>query len=220
MNETIENFLKSLEQVEEIDFTTQRVRLVEDQINFDGDKFSTYENNFVTKLNEKYAILNHIGTIKEPKELIRQFQIPKRFVYSSDNDPKLENCVNQIYKLLGIKANLIKELELIPDFIIHRNEDDKELINQRLIAEVKTEINLSYKKFIWDFFKLNIYVEKFPFQNGIFLSINATQDRIEEYIENYIQDGLYLTDRTKDIYIITKENFSAVTITKQLSEYE
>lgn len=219
MNRTIENFIKSLEQIEESDFTIQRVTLKEDEINVFGDKYSTYENNFVTKLNEKYAILNHIGDIIEPNELIRQFQIPKRFVYSADNDPKIEKCVNEIYKLLGEDADLINELQLIPDFIIHKNQTDKEFESQRLIAEVKTENTLSYKKFVWDFFKLNIYVEKFNFQNGVFLSINTKQASIESFIDNYIQSGLYLTHKTKDVYIIIKENFSSDTMTTPLWEY-
>lgn len=219
MNETIQNFLTALEQIEEAHYTIPRALLSDEKINIYNDKYYTYENNFVTILNEKYAILNNLKIISEPSELIRQFQIPKRLVYPFERDPISEKCAEMIYKFFGTDANLVQELELIPDFIIHRNQNDNELTNQRLIAEVKTEINLSYKKFIWDFFKLNIYTEKIPFQNGVFLSINTKQSQIEEFVNKYLMSQLYLTSRTNSIYIIIKENYSATSITRQLSEF-
>ena len=219
MNKTIDNFLKSLEKVEESDFTISKAILVEEQFNVHEDEYSTYENNFVTKLNEKYAILNEIGIIKEPKELIRQFQIPKKYVYGVDRDIVLERCVDKMILLLGDKVDTVKELSLIPDFIIHKEQDNMDMENQRLIVEVKTEANISYKKFAWDFFKLNIYVEKMKFQNGIFLSINTEIERIEEFIHRYITDKLYIASRPFDIYFIIKKNYSTDAYTLALWEY-
>lgn len=209
MNNTISNFLKALNEVERIDYVTQRVTLVDDIININGDTFSTYENNFVTKLNEKYAVLNHIKFIEEPKELVRQFQVPKKYAYSDISDSRIEQSVNDICRILGDDANPIEELYLIPDFIIHKDESDKSPTNQRLIVEAKTELNLSYKKFIWDFFKLNLYLNKFHFQNAIFLSINTPQKAIYNHISNYLKDRLYLPEVYSRLYIITKENFES-----------
>ncbi|MFF5379963.1 hypothetical protein [Pedobacter suwonensis] len=140
MNDTISNFLKALNEVERVDYITQRVTLVDDIININGDTFSTYENNFVTKLNEKYAILNHMKLIAEPKELIRQFQIPKKYAYSDISDSRVEKSVNDICSLLGNEANPFEELYLIPDFIIHKDETDKSPMNQRLIVEAKQNL--------------------------------------------------------------------------------
>ena len=67
MNIIIENFLKALNDIEEKDYITQRVQLVEEDINVYEDIFSTYENKFVTKLNEKYAILLQLNQIQEPR---------------------------------------------------------------------------------------------------------------------------------------------------------
>lgn len=208
MNQTIENLLKALEAIEEPHYKTNQVRLVDGDLNIHKDEFSTYENNFVSKLNEKYFGLNHVGIIEEPIELIRQCQIPKRLIYSEDVDYNLQEHLSKILTFYN-EPDFDTELQLIPDFIIHKDEKDKESENQRLIVEVKTESTLSFKKFVWDFFKLNIYIDKLNFQNGAFLSVNMTVEKITEYVNRYVEKGFYITDKPDNLYIILKENYES-----------
>src|SRR5690348_15872441 len=73
VNLTIKNFLTAIKQVNRIHSETPYVKLINNEINLEGDKILTYENNFTTYLIEKYAMLQKAGTIDEPKNLIRHF---------------------------------------------------------------------------------------------------------------------------------------------------
>ncbi|MFY1045944.1 hypothetical protein [Chryseobacterium sp. GP-SGM7] len=196
-----------MNKIDERDYNTQRVKLVDENINIYEDTFSTYENNFVTKLNEKYAVLLELGKIDEPRELIHQFQIPKKYAYSSMGEDSIRNSFEKISNIPDDKVDEFKEFYLIPDFIIHQDQKDKSAANQRLIAEVKTENNLSYKKFAYDFLKLIIYLNKFNFQNAIFLSVNMEANIIEEYLQRYFSERMYLPENYNKLHIILKENY-------------
>lgn len=198
MNPIIENFLAALKLVDKEHYHTPQVMIIEDEVNVFHDHFTTYENNFVTQLNEKYAILSHVGSIAEPKELIRQFQIPKRLVWGQTIDQHVEECFNKLNDYLGGDVDLHEELKTIPDFIIHKSQADKTPDNQRFIAEVKTERGLPFNRFAWDFFKLNIYVEKLNFQVVCFLAINVDFEKIAEYLAQYKKLGFILPKSQRD----------------------
>lgn len=218
-NNTIQNFLKALEKIEERDFLFANAILNDDLINVFDDKYSTYENNFVTKLNEKYAILSDQKKIEEPKELIRQFQIPKRFAYSEFGDEIIKQAFIKIQTVLGKNSEIDEEWITIPDFIIHKNQKDVNSDNQLLIAEVKTEKQLSYKKFVWDFFKLNLYLEKLNFQNGIFLTVNCSKKIILSHLKTYIQQNIFITTNPEKLFLIIKEDFNTKEVVVNLNEY-
>ncbi len=209
MTEAIENLIKALNSIEEKDYETPRTVLSKELKNIHEDSFVTYENNFTAKLNERYAVLSEIKNISEPKDLLRQLQIPKKYIYSDKRDAKIDSGLSAINRELGEVSDEMNELHLIPDFIIHKGQDDFNEENQRLIAEVKTELNLSYKKFLWDFFKLNIYKEKFKFQNACFVAVNIPKTTIEKYLNKYFRSKHYLTENTENFYILVKENFKA-----------
>ncbi|MDQ8141495.1 hypothetical protein [Chryseobacterium sp. CFS15] len=208
-NPAINNFLKALENIKEIDYQTTKVTFQNDTLTIDSKRSTTYENNFVTKLNEQYAILSYKKEILEPDELTRHFQIPKKFIFSEYKDVEIEEAAYKIEMILDKEADLIEELNLIPDFFIHKNQGDTNPDNQRLIAEVKTERELPYKRFLWDFFKLTIYLNKYNFQNAVFLCIHTRKDTILKYIDQYIKERLYLPKSYSKLYIIIKENFLA-----------
>lgn len=219
MNQTIENFLVALSKVEEADFLTARVKLVEEEINIYNDTYSTYENNFVVKLNEKYALSIYTEKIDEPKDLIRQFQIPKKYAYSPIAESKITESVNKLSNIKDEDCDPITEFTLIPDFIIHKKQEDKTLSNQRLIAEVKTEFDLTYSKFAWDFLKLIIYLNKFHFQNAIFLSINNSLSTITSHLNKYIDNRMYMPENYRNLFIIIQEDFKSKPIVFSLQDF-
>lgn len=84
---------------------------------------------------------------------------------------------------------------------------------------MKTEQNLTYKKFAYDFLKLIIYLNKFKFQNAIFLSINIPADTISDYIKRYFKERMYLPENYSKLYIITIENYNTEHHTINLQDF-
>lgn len=208
-NDVINAIKLAINTIDKADYEVPKSERIADELNVYDDRFSTYENNFVTKFNEKYyaGILN--GEIVDYKGLIRQLQIPKKYIYSDKKDVKIERGYNKILKVYGNIYDGIKDLELIPDFFIHKNQEDDSIENQKLIIEFKTEKSLSEKKFAWDFFKLNIYLEKYNFQNAFFVSINTQQSIIENHLIFYFEKKLYLSNHTDRLHVLIKEDYES-----------
>lgn len=209
MNETIANFIAALNLIERIHYEVAHASIQNDNFEILDDKNTTYENNFVAQLNTKYAILEDRNAINEPAELTRQLQFPKTFHYYETVDENFANAVNRIKYLLGRSVAIETELKVFPDFIIHKTQDDIIDENQRLIAEVKTENELQFKSFLWDFFKINLYVEKLNFQNGVFLIVNTKEETVKRYLTEYVKKNLYFTSFSDRIVILVKENYDA-----------
>ena len=205
----VKNVIKTIKMIDRRDYEVPREVFVPDQINDRGFRFSTYENNFVTKFNEFYAMQELQGEIPNRLDLHRQLQIIKKFIYSEHNDPIVERFYNKLRKNYGEEANGRIEFETIPDFFIHKNQTDKNPENQKLIMEFKTEFHLPSSRFMWDFFKLNLYLEKYNYQLAIFVSINNSRERIENLLNQYLEDNHYQTSRKQDLFILVQENYDS-----------
>jgi hypothetical protein len=75
--------------------------------------------------------------------------------------------------------------------------------------EFKTEFNIPLKRFMWDFFKLNLYLEKFNYQIAVFVSINNSKERIKGLLLHYLKENHYQTSRKQNLYILVQENFDS-----------
>ena len=204
----IHNLLTALQEIEPAHYLTPNIRMVEDVCNVFGDGFTTYENNFTGQLSTHYAILAKTGQTNEPQGFLRQLQIPKHYVYSEDRDNLVALTVEKLRDIPGNGENELSELLTIPDFIIHKHQENSEIENQLLILEVKTEANLSYAKFAWDFFKLNLYLNKFNFQTACFLVVNNSKEAIYSYVSRYLNEKLYRANRPSDLFVIVKESYN------------
>ena len=191
------------------DYEIPRINFVTDTISNDGYYHSTYENNFVTKFNEKYAILEGLQEIPNRQDLQRQLQITKKYIYSEYKDPKVERYYEKLRKKYGDLVENKIEFETIPDFFIHKDQYDRSPENQKLIIEFKTEINIPEKRFMWDFFKLNLYVEKYNYQTACFICINNSKSYVEDLLTQYLEDKHYLATQRGKIYILIQENFDS-----------
>jgi hypothetical protein len=208
-NELLGSVKLSINTIDKCDYEVAKSELINNQLNVYKDRFSTYENNFVTKFNEKYSIEVLKGTIEDYKGLVRQLQIPKIYIFSEQKDMQIERGYKNLIQYCGEEYDGITDLELIPDFFIHKNQADDKVENQKLIMEFKTERSLSERKFAWDFFKLNIYLEKYNFQNAIFVAINSSRDRINGYLIKYLTNKLYLSRHSNRLHILVKETYEA-----------
>jgi len=206
---SLKNLLLALSTIEEVHYLTPNVRMIEDTVNIFDDKFITYENNFTSQLHSRYAVLSHLREITEPAFLKRQLQIPKHFAWSEDSDLAVREAIERLRGIPNNHEDVIDQLMTIPDFIIHKEQENRERENQLLIAEVKTEANLTFAKFAWDFFKLNLYLNKFNFQTSCFIVINNNPGIIRSYVSRYLREHYYCTNRPKDLFVIIKENYNS-----------
>lgn len=90
-------------------------------------------------------------------------------------------------------SNYDELVSFIPDFVIHTNDSNRKLIpdNQKLILEAKTTSNLTSKGFYWDFFKLNMYLNKLKYRNAIYLILNTSKAKIDRLLASYFSNGYY-----------------------------
>ncbi|WP_448698145.1 hypothetical protein ACFGVR_15090 [Mucilaginibacter sp. AW1-3] len=211
--------MRALDAIDEVHYRTAHVKVIDDQLNIFDDHFTTYENNFTGKLESSYAVLTHTKAIDNPRNLIRQLQIPKRYASYATADPLVVATVERLKELTGSDQDKWRELTTIPDFFIHASEFDQNRLNQELIVEVKTEQDLSYPRFAWDFFKLTLYLNMYNFQTAVFLSVNSPQALIDHYIARYLDEGLYQAERPQDLFVIVKEGYSAAPVTKTLRRF-
>lgn len=207
--EIIQNIIIVLKKIDRRDYEIPRINFVTDLIPNNGSNHSTYENNFVTKFNEKYAILEDLDEIPNRKDLQRQLQITKKYIYSEYKDPKVERYYEKLKKKYNDFVEDKVEFETIPDFFIHKDQGDKSGQNQKLIIEFKTEVNIPEKRFMWDFFKLNLYVEKYNYQTACFICINNSKIYVEELLVQYLEGKHYLARNLKNIYILIQESFDS-----------
>lgn len=81
----------------------------------------------------------------------------------------------------------------IPDFVIHTNEPNRKLTQetQKLIMEAKTTPHLTKKGFNWDFFKLNVYLNKLKYRNAVYLILNTPKVKIDQLLTSYFSEDYY-----------------------------
>lgn len=216
----IQKIIKVVKSIDRRDYEIPKVDFVKDLLSNDGNHYSTYENNFVTKFNEKYAILEGLGVIPNRKDLQRQLQITKKYIYSEYKDTKVERYYEKLRKKYDDKVEDRIEFETIPDFFIHKDQHDRNPENQKLIIEFKTEKRVPEKRFMWDFFKLNLYVEKYNYQTACFVCVNNPKTHIEELLIKYLEEKHYLAMNRDKIFILIQENFDSDVCHFSLADFQ
>ena len=90
-------------------------------------------------------------------------------------------------------SNFDKYVSFIPDFVIHSNEPNRKLTqeSQKLIMEAKTTPHLTKKGFNWDFFKLNVYLNKLKYRNAVYLILNTPKVKIDQLLTSYFKEDYY-----------------------------
>lgn len=204
-SKTINQIVKILNEIDRKDYEVPNEKNIDDEIDAFGFRFNTYENNFVTKFNEIYARLEFLGEIPNRLDLQRQLQIPKKYMYTDCRDDKVIKASEKLKNQYGDQVRNHAELETIPDFFIHKDQNDRNPKNQKLIIEFKTEFYLPESRFMWDFFKLNLYLEKYDFQTAVFVCINNSKQRIEDYLFSYLEKNHYQTSKKNKLQIILQE---------------
>lgn len=140
-----------------------------------------YERNYIITfsyhLGRKYSSLLKDDIVNG--ELSKQIDISSRWMSETRDHLKF--------------SNYDKYVSFIPDFVIHTNEPNRKLSQetQKLIMEAKTTPHLTKKGFNWDFFKLNVYLNKLKYRNAVYLILNTPKVKIDQLLTSYFSEGYY-----------------------------
>jgi hypothetical protein len=138
-----------------------------------------------------------------------------------------DDIVNgELSKKIDVRSNLMsttlerlkyynydKHTSFIPDFVIHTNEPNRKLApdTQKLIMEAKTTPYLTKKGFYWDFFKLNVYLNKLKYRNAVYFILNTPKDKVEMLLTSYFSKHYYYDKKqTHRFSFIIQESINSV----------
>lgn len=208
MNEILLDLKKAVNSIPEFYYTMPTVNVINDNLDIDNDEFKFYERRFVAQLKSEYDKLINDGSTGNYNEVHTDFEVIKRYIYTDYPDKSIEAT----YKKLNNKNNnkTFKTITTIPDFFIHKQQDNREEEFQKLAVEAKTTNQLDGEDFFLDLFKLNVYVEKYNFQNGVYLIANNNSNTVRQLAISYLKQRLYLAPNKSDrIYLFIKPNFNS-----------
>jgi hypothetical protein len=208
MNEILIDLKNAVNSIPEFYYTMPTVSVINDNLNIDNDESKYYERRFVAQLKSEYDKLINDGSTGNYKEVKTDFEVIKRYIYTQNPD----RSIIATYEKLS-KKNINKTFQTIttiPDFFIHKQQDNREEVFQKLAVEAKTTSQLDEDDFFLDLFKLNVYVEKYKFQNGVYLIANNNSNTAIQLAKSYLQQRLYLAPHNKDrIYLFIKPTFNS-----------
>lgn len=208
MNEILIDLKNAVNSIPEFYYTMSTVNIINDNVDIDNDELKFYERRFVAQLKSEYDKLINDGSTGNYEEVNTDFEVIKRYIYTDNPDKSIEAT----YKKLSNKDDnkTFQIITTIPDFFIHKQQDNREEAFQKLVVEVKTTSQLDKDDFFLDLFKLNVYVEKYNFQNGVYLIANNKSKTVRQLAKSYLQQRLYLTPHNRDrIYLFIKPNFNS-----------
>jgi hypothetical protein len=217
MNEILNDLHKAIDSIEEFYYTIPNVKVINDKISLNDNEFKFYERRFAAQLKSEYDRLIRNGITGTYKEVRTDLEVIKKYIFTSHLDHKIKNSFSKLYNKDSDKT--FETITTIPDFFIHKQQDNFDEDFQKLIVEIKTTPNLNETDLFFDLFKLNIYVEKYKFQNGVLLIVNNELNKIEKFTKSYLNQKYYIAPKNHDrIYLFVKENFTTPTILIKLDD--
>jgi len=208
MNEILIDLKNAVNSIPEFYYTMPTVNVINDNLDIDNDKLKRYERRFVAQLKSEYDKLINDGSTGNYKEVNTDFEVIKRYIYTDNPDESIEATY---IKLINKNDNkTFQTITTIPDFFIHKQQDNREEAFQKLAVEAKTTSQIDDDDFFLDLFKLNVYVEKYNFQNGVYLIANNNSNTVRQLAKSYLKQRLYLAPHNRDrIYLFIKPNFNS-----------
>lgn len=99
------------------------------------------------------------------------------------------------------------QLDYTPDFVLHKSQTDSTEWNQKLIVEIKAR-NVTDNDLSKDIIKLNHYISALNFQYSVFISVNTSEQIIQEKLKRIFsaQTVNRLEENFKRIIIVNYRN--------------
>jgi hypothetical protein len=209
MNEILKDLNKALDSVSEFYYGMPTVVLENDNLDVDEEEIKYYERRFVAQIKSEYDKLIANNETENYEDVNTDLEVIKKYIYSEP-----DNKIVETYKKLNQKNDnkTFKSITTIPDFFIHKEQDNKEKTYQKLVVEAKTAENIDETDLFLDLFKLNVYAEKYNFQNCVFIITNNETNRVKKLSKKYLTSKLYLSpNNLKNIYLFIKPKFGEKT---------
>lgn len=208
MNEILLDLISAVNSIPEFYYTMPTVSVLNDNLEIDNNELKNYERRFVAQLKSEYDKLINDGPTGNYQEVNTDFEVIKRYIYTNNPDKSIEATYKKLNNKNDNKTQ--QTITTIPDFFIHKQQDNREEEFQKLAVEAKTTSQLDEDDFFLDLFKLNVYVEKYNFQNGVYLIANNDSNTVRQLAVAYLQQKLYLAPHNRDrIYLFIKPSFNS-----------
>lgn len=215
MNEVLKDLYTAINLIEEFYYVMPDVKVENDEISVNDNEFKFYERRFAAQLKSEYDRLICGGITGTYKEVRTDLEVIKKYIYTNHPDHNIENSFSRLIDKDSYK--MFNTITTIPDFFIHKQQDNFDENFQKLIVEIKTTPKLNETDLFFDLFKLNIYVEKYNFQNGVLLIVNNELNKIKKIAKSYLNQNYYIAPKNYDrIYLFVKEQFATSIIVIKL----
>lgn len=210
MNETLQDLITAINRIPGFYYSMPAIAVHNDNLatSTRSEEVKYYERRFVAHLKSEYDNLIKNGATENYQDVNTDLEVIKKYIYSERPD----NAIVDAYKKLTGRDNkkTFDTITTIPGFFIHKEQDDWDEEFQRLAMEVKTLPAINTDDFFLDLFKINVYVEKYHFQNGVYLLVNNDFLRIEELTNDYKREGLYLAPTGQErIHLFVKTDYNS-----------
>ena len=208
MNQVLQDLINAINNIPESYYEMPTVAVQADNLVTTSRDSKKYERRLVAQLKSEYDNLIRTGLTGDCNQVETDFEVIKNYIFCPVPDAQIVKTHNKLVKRDSDKT--ISAITTIPDFFIHKEQNNLDDESQKLAVEVKTAPTVNPNDFFLDLFKLNVYVEKYNFQNGVCLLINNDINRIKGLINRYKQEDFYIADtRHKRIYFFIKADYNS-----------
>lgn len=225
MNNILSDLIKALNNIDRKYYEMQNVVFNNGILEFDSDEdLKNYERRLMIEFAVQYSKLFGEDTNQLYNGTQTDFEIPKKYMYYGNPDEKIkdtyEKLSNKEYKSKSNSEMMFNYFTTIPDFLIHKSQNNFDEEFQKLIVEAKTNPNPSKIEIFKDIFHINIYAEKYNYQNCVILLINYPEKKWLTDLRSYLANRYYLASIEKQnrIFVVFKESYEAASTINSLVE--
>ncbi|MDT0676473.1 hypothetical protein [Autumnicola musiva] len=214
MNTPLSDLITALDNIDRKYYQMQNVAFKNGILEFDSDEeLKSYERRFMMEFAVQYSKIFVTDADEIYKGTQRDFEIPKKFMYYRVPDITIKETFERLskkeYKKNSSSEVMSQYFTTIPDFLIHKSQNNSNEKFQKLIVEAKTNPNPSKVEIFKDIFHINIYAEKYNYQNSVILLINYTKEKWLADLRSYLANRYYLASVQNQhrIFVVFKENY-------------
>lgn len=156
-------------------------------------------------------------------ELFHQFRslTDKKAEYSDLRfDAEIGKMTEPLVDCRYFKLNgAISQIRFSPDLLLHKSQNDKDIVNQKLIIELKTRA-VSDQELYKTILKLNHYLKILNYQYAVFVNVNMDFDQLINRLKRVYSSPIHKEcTRWFNRIIIMNYNSDKLTIDSLLSVY-
>ena len=202
MNEILVDLACCITNIRKFYYEVNDAWVDDNQLSFDINDSRPYERRFVAELKSQFDQIIEEGRIMSNyDERYTDFELPKRI--------KTDNEILSIYiKIRGTNEHK-SEIKTIPDFFIHKEQENMKTENQLLVVEVKTALNIHPTELFMDWFKSCVYVKYFNYQVAVSLILNNSVDKVKSKVKEYFDEINYLPEECIDkVWLFIKPGYN------------